>query len=109
MVDEKRSEWGKKGGAPKGNKNAVRHHHWRKALERALAEFDKTVDGERIKEGDAINAIARTVIRQAIKGDIACIKEIGDRLDGRPKQAIDFGENDSLKSITVEFVRAKKT
>ncbi len=34
--------------------------------------------------------IARTLIREAIGGNVQAIREIGDRTEGKPKQAIDL-------------------
>ncbi len=35
-------------------------------------------------------AIARTLIREAVSGNVAAIREIADRTEGKPKQAIDL-------------------
>lgn len=63
-------------GAPRGNQNAKRGTAWRDAVRRALAR-DKT----------ALNDIAERLITMARDGDLAAIKELGDRLDGKPAQA----------------------
>ena len=36
----------------------------------------------------ALHHVAKSLIKKAIGGDIQAIKEIGDRLDGKPAQAI---------------------
>jgi hypothetical protein len=41
-------------------------------------------------ERTVAEAIARTLIREAISGNVQAIREIGDRTEGKPKQAIDL-------------------
>ena len=68
--------------APEGNKNYIKGKRWQKALEKALA---------RIGEGDidiGLAKIADTVITAAAAGDKDAWKDIADRLDGKPAQAI---------------------
>jgi hypothetical protein len=61
---------------------------WRDAIRLALARRDK---------GDekALVRLADSLISCAEAGDIQAMKEIGDRLDGKPKQALEHevGEN----------------
>jgi hypothetical protein len=45
----------------------------------------------------ALRRIASALIEKAASGDVAAIKEIGDRLDGKPAQAI--GGDDELGPI----------
>jgi hypothetical protein len=47
-----------------------------------------------------INAIADKICRMAIEGDVTAIKEIGDRLDGKPAQAI-TGEGGGALEIVI--------
>lgn len=70
-------------GAPVGNRNAAKAKVWAAAIERAL-ERRKPAD-ERIK---AIDEMADKLIEECAKGDLAALKELGDRLDGKPAQAI---------------------
>jgi len=79
-------------GAPVGNQNAKKGRMWAKALEREVA---------RLESGDleaGLARIARRVVRVADQGDeekaIWAFKEIGDRLDGKPAQAI-VGDSDA--------------
>jgi len=73
-------------GAPKGNKNGAKGKAWADALRIELATFEDKTAG--IKRGHALRAIARGVVKDAIEGDHDARKEIGDRLDGKPAQAI---------------------
>jgi len=70
------------GGAPKGNSNAAKAKRLSKALQDRLAE--------RNKQQDLMDAL----LDKALDGDIAAIKEVFDRIDGKPKQAIIGGDDD---------------
>jgi len=76
--------------APIGNQNAARAKVWRSAIERALERRSVSrVDG--IKE---IDALADELLKLVASGDLAALKEFGDRLDGKPAQAI-IGDDDA--------------
>lgn len=75
-------------GAPVGNQNAARGRQWRAAIERALDKrggFDRT---------QALDAIAEKLLAACDEGDIAALRELGDRLEGKPAQAI-IGDPDN--------------
>jgi hypothetical protein len=67
-----------KGGAPKGNQNATKGRLWNEAIRKVLAEGDK----------QALVRVARKLVNAAEEGDIQAIRELGDRLDGKPNQSI---------------------
>lgn len=65
--------------APIGNRNAVKENRlWSEAIRRALVQ----------KNGAKLRRLADRLIERAEEGDIAALKEIGDRMDGKPAQAI---------------------
>lgn len=82
-------------GAPVGNKNAARAKVWHAAIMRAL-ERRKPAD-ERIK---AIDELADKLLDLVSQGDLAALKEFGDRLDGKPAQII--AGDDDLPPVKVE-------
>lgn len=89
--------------APRGNQNAARAKVWRAAIERALERRSASrTDG--IRE---IDALADELLKLVAMGDLGALKEFGDRMDGKPAQAI-VGDDDappvSVKGI-VELVR----
>jgi hypothetical protein len=98
-------------GAPVGNQNAAKAKRWQDALHKALARFE-TEDGK-IKAGQALDKIAERVVEKALSGDKDSIAEIGNRLDGKPAQAITVaGDEDGgpiQHSLTVEFVNERGT
>lgn len=64
---------------PKGAQN--KDKPFREALRMELAEA-----GDNHK---ALRRVARALIAKAAEGDVQAIKEIGDRLDGKPSQAVE--------------------
>lgn len=71
---------------------------WRAAIQRAVG---KPVEGQ--VDLQRIDKIAEALIMAAEQGDTVAMKEIGDRLDGKPAQAIIGGEDeDPPVRITVE-------
>ncbi len=68
--------------APIGNQFAAKAKEWEQALKRAMArkaegDFRKTLD-----------AIASNVVDMALAGEREAWQEIGNRMDGKPAQAI---------------------
>lgn len=87
--------------APIGNQNAARAKKWREAIMRALARKAGSVD-------QGLDAAADKLASLAIDdGDKWAIEEIGDRIDGKPAQAIvGGGEDDPPISIKELVIRA---
>ncbi|MDO8534712.1 MAG: hypothetical protein Q7S17_08240 [Xanthobacteraceae bacterium] len=76
----------------KGSKSDKR---WRDALALAcLRPADGGKKGERW-----LDRIAMTVVKAAADGDIQAAKEIGDRLDGKPAQAVVGADGGVLRLI----------
>jgi len=76
--------------APSGNKNARRAKELRDALNFALNNFENNA----IKKGQALREIGMKLISMALDGNLAAIKEIGDRIEGKPAQTnINIEEN----------------
>jgi len=77
------------GGAPKGNTNASKAKKLSKMLQ------------DRLTERKEEQALMDKLLDLALGGDMAAIKEVFDRIDGKPKQAIVGGdEDDSPIQIT---------
>lgn len=76
-------------GAPVGNQNAARAKVWRSAIERALERRTASrTDGKK-----EIDALAEQLLNLVATGDLGALKEFGDRMDGKPPQAIIGGED----------------
>jgi hypothetical protein len=79
-----------KGGAPVGNNNASIGREGRKALEMALEHYPNVP--EVIGKTRTLILMWRPIIAKAFEdGDLAAMKEINDRLDGRAAQSILVG------------------
>ena len=66
------------------------------------------------KSGDKtlLRKIADKCVEQAIEGDPAARKELGDRLDGKPKQAVELsgtGDDGSIKVEMTDTELARRT
>ena len=77
--------------APEGNTNSSRNNRlWADTIRRALIQSD----------GTRIRRIAEKLLDKAEEGDLVAIKEMGDRLDGKPAQVIQGDEENPLNIIT---------
>jgi len=52
-----------------------------------------------VPEGQALELIADMTVQQALCGDLAARKEIGDRLDGRAAQTIEGGDTPLITHV----------
>jgi hypothetical protein len=71
-------------GAPTGNTNAANAKRWKNAIEYALEKYSSS----KVKQGQALRAIAHKLVENAIDGDKDAWMEIGNRLDGKVSQPI---------------------
>lgn len=89
-------------GAPVGNRNAAKAKVWHAAIMRAL-ERRKPAD-ERMQ---AIDELADKLLDLVAQGDLAALKEFGDRLDGKPAQAVTVAGDEEggpiRHSLSVEY------
>lgn len=70
---------------------------WTDALRRAVLRAAE--DGKPTKR---LEIIANQCAKKAMEGDITAMKEIGDRLDGRPTQTL-AGDPDSPHKLVIEI------
>lgn len=85
-------------GAQKGNQNAKKENRlWADAIRIAIVS------------GKKLRPLAEKLIAKAEEGDMAAMREIGDRLDGKPTQAISgpYG-GDIPVSVGIRFVDANQ-
>ena len=89
----------KMAGAPKGNKNAQKGQIWNDALRKAIVQDD----------GKRLRASVEQLLNFASKGEPWAIKELADRLDGRPTQTSvpEASGEAELKTIKIVFVSPK--
>jgi hypothetical protein len=86
-------------GAQPGNKNAKKGKAWAEAIKRAIRT---KYEGEDYEE--KLAQLARKLVDAADAGDMAALKEVGDRHDGKPSQAVDLG-SDPDRPLVQKIVR----
>jgi hypothetical protein len=85
---------------PRNPRGQQRDKIYREALRLELADMS---EGEELKK---LRQIARVHIERAASGDMQAIKELADRLDGRPAQIPEHNGPDSADSArTLKIVR----
>lgn len=85
-------------GAPVGNNNAAKSKPWSDAIRHAMAERERTG-----KPG-ALRDLAAVMIDKALEGDMAALKELGDRVEGKVPQGIIGGdESEPPVNLSVTF------
>ncbi len=97
-------------GAPIGNKNASKARKWRDAIERALAAWPDKPPNPLESERGLNEAAALFVAEMMAKKDLGFFREFGDRIDGKPAQAI-VGDDDAdpvniAAKVIIEHVKA---
>jgi len=81
-----------KAGAPKGNNNASKGKSWAEAIRRAVLKRD--AEGKR-----KLYKLAEKLVEEGLDGDLIAIKEIGDRLDGKPAQVVQRTDNRTITLV----------
>jgi hypothetical protein len=87
-----------------GNTYAAKDKRWRAAIERALDQRS------RAKQIDALDDLAEKLLQACDAGELAALKELGDRLDGKAAQTL-AGDPDRPLTLDLigELVRRKVT
>ena len=76
---------------------------WRDALMVAVKRQCET--GKKTKK---LFKLADKLVEKGLDGDVTALKEIGDRLDGKPTQAVDVGVDVRITKIETVIVDPKK-
>ena len=66
---------------------------WANAIRRAVTQ----ADGEKLRE------LADKLVARAAEGDVAALRELGDRLDGKPAQTVQGPGDDGEHKITAKI------
>ena len=81
------------GGQP-GNQNAARGRVWRDAINRALE------NRSRVDQVHALDVLAEKLLAKCDEGDMQALKELGDRIEGKPAQPISGDEENPVRFIS---------
>ena len=94
-------------GAPKGNTNSATGKDGRRALELALEHYPEVP--EVIGRIKTLILMWKPIIEKAFEeGDLAAMKEINDRLDGRPAQSVTLaGDSENPLSMVIAEISGK--
>ena len=98
--------------APIGNQNAAKAKRWSEAIERAITAFPDEVDTSDCNPlmVGLNNAAHAFVARMMAEADLGFFKEFGDRLEGKPMQAVELGNPDGtnlFSEITRKIIEPK--
>ena len=78
---------------------------WADAVRKAVHEYGESKDANgKAKKIRHLNQLARQLVKSGLNGDMQALKEIGDRLDGRPNQSSDVNLN--VKSDIASFLES---
>lgn len=93
-------------GAPIGNQNAAKGRRWSKAIERALEAWPDRAPSLSVNRG-VDEAAFEFVSELMAKKDLGFFRELGDRLDGKPAQAVIGGDDDDppVRAVTEIILR----
>lgn len=73
---------------------------WRDAIRKAVHQRVPTGD-DKPKKIKALDRLANKLVTEGMGGNIMAIKEIGDRMDGKPAQAVEV-------AVAVEITRIER-
>lgn len=73
-----------KRGAPLGNTNSAKNRVWSLAIQQALSKRSK---GDQMK---TLRELAEVLLSRCDEGDLSALKELGDRLEGKPLQSVEM-------------------
>lgn len=88
---------------PKGGKS---DKIWRDAIQRAVRRLGGDEAPLKPTEAQRLDLLADALVAKGIEQDVPALREIGDRLDGKPTQEIETGDNLSnlIAGIGIRFV-----
>ena len=81
-------------GAPLGNQNAAKGKRWSQAIDRALAKRSP------VDMTHALDALAEKLLEAAEAGESWALKELGDRIEGKPAQSVTVSGDEDAPLVT---------
>lgn len=86
--------------APINPKGAKSDKIWRAAIMRAVSRLADEPVAKRVKSEQRLERLADALVSKGLESDVSALKEIGDRLDGRPAQVIS-GDPENTTPISI--------
>ena len=83
--------------APINPKGAKSDKIWRDAIQRATRRHP---DDPTPRYAQRLDALADALVRKGLEQDVAAIKEIGDRLDGKPTQDVAIEHSGEITQVS---------
>jgi hypothetical protein len=81
----------------------------RAALELELAQEQEAPDFDgKVRKFRRLRLVARALVNKAVDGDVAAIKDVIDRMDGKPPQQINGAAPDGAHSFIVRLIHEGK-
>lgn len=87
--------------AAKGNNYRAKDGRWLKAIENALSKRSMS----RRDQLDALDDLAEKLLAKCDEGDMSALRELGDRLDGKPAQGLILGGDPDNPVAVTEVTR----
>jgi len=81
-------------GGQSGNNNAGKAKPWQAAINRALAKRSK------VAEREALDDLAEKLLEKCDEGDLAALREMADRIEGRAAQSMTLSGDEDAPLIT---------
>lgn len=88
--------------AAKNHKSGKSDKIWRAAIMRAVNRLSTD------RKTKHLDILAHRLIKTASEGDVQALREIGDRLDGKPTQGIDLSPTEGLEAMLDRIGKAPK-
>lgn len=89
--------------APRGPKS---DKLWADAVRKAVHDYHVSEDANgKVRKVRHLNALAKKLVEMGLAGDSAAMREIGDRLDGKPAQATELAITVSIGDAMDEAQR----
>lgn len=84
---------------PKGGKS---DKIWRDAIMRAVRRLESDAPRKRAKAAQKLELLADALVSKGLEKDVGALKELGDRLDGKPAQVISGPDGGPIATFIIE-------
>ena len=85
-------------------KGATNDKEWRDAVRKSVHKLRDAGEGDKARRVKSLGLLADKLVSTGLDGDVSALKEIGDRLDGKPAQAVDVAMAVQITTIERRIV-----